>query len=57
MTDYEMNWQAESAKEELELLKAKIKEFDRFLNDPVMLSFFIINQVIKGKFDELFNVQ
>lgn len=55
MTDYEMNWQADSAKEELELLKAKIKEFGEYINSPILYSFHIVNQTVAVKFNELFN--
>lgn len=56
MNDYEMNWQADSYREKYELLNSRVQEFDRFLNDPMMLSFHIVSQAVKGKFDELFDV-
>lgn len=56
MTNYEMNWQADSYREKYELLNAKVQEFNRYLNDPALLSFHIVNQAVKGKFDELFDV-
>lgn len=55
MSEYDINWQAESAQEELELLKTKIKEFGEYINSPVLYSFHIINQTVAVKFNELFN--
>lgn len=54
MSDYEMNWQSDMYREKYELLNARVQEFERFINDPTLLSFHIINQVVRTKFDELF---
>lgn len=56
MNEYEMNWQADSAKAELELLKSKVAAFKAFLSDPVTRSFYIIDGVVRPKFDELFEM-
>ncbi len=49
-----MNWQSDMYREKYELLNARVQEFERFINDPTLLSFHIINQVVRTKFDELF---
>lgn len=56
MTEYEMNWQAESYRAQYELLNAKVKQFSSWLDEPVISSFFIVNGIVRPKFDELFDV-
>lgn len=55
MTDYEMNWQADAYREKYELLNAKVKYFEEYLKSPVLQSFFIVNQTVTLKFDQVFN--
>lgn len=55
MNEYEINWQAESSNEELNILKSRIKAHWEYINSPMMHSFHILVPVrdsFKEHFDE-----
>lgn len=54
MTDNEINWQAESSNEELNILKSRIQAHWDYINSPPM-HFFHILVPVRDSFKEHFN--